>query len=350
MGPAVKPVSPKTDVEFGAHFHQLPPHARRRDASMLIVDANTTRQHLPFAQLIESLRAMFVAGCEVPLRHTHSVAAPDGQPVGTVLLMPAWRPGERLGIKTVTIYPGNSAKGLPGLHAVYTLFDAATGAPLAQLDGNQITARRTAAASALAASYLARPDASRLLIVGAGRVAALMAPAFRAVRPIHQVAVWNRSAAAAHTLAQSLCDQGFDAMATGDLQHAAEHTDIISCATLSTAALICGEWLHPGTHLDLIGSFTPEMRECDAACFARCRVYVDTTEALAKSGDVLSAITEGRFNVGRIQATLAELCRGERAGRQGVEELTLFKSVGTALEDLAAAQLVFDSHAVAQTG
>src|ERR1700733_9406156 len=120
---------------------------------MLTIDAATTARHLPFAALIDALRAMFAAGCEVPLRHTHRIGDE-----GTILLMPAWRSGARLGIKTVTIFPGNNALGKPGLHSIYLLFDASTGEPLAHLDGNEITSRRTAAASALAVSCLARED------------------------------------------------------------------------------------------------------------------------------------------------------------------------------------------------
>ena len=218
---------------------------------MQFFDAETTRRHLGAAKLIEALRQMFREGCEVPLRHTHSVGE------GTLLLMPAWRAGQRLGIKTVTIFPGHSARGQPGLHSTYLPFDAATGVPLAQLDGDQTTSRRTAAASALAASFLARADASRSLIVGSG-------------------------------------------------------------------------------------SFTPAMCEADATCFQRSPVCVDTLEALAKSGDVLSAVEAEAFQPDQLAGTLAELCRGTRPGRSSAAQITLFKAVGSALEDLAAAELVFD--------
>jgi len=305
---------------------------------MQIIDTATTRRHLGFAPLIAALRRMFESGCDVPQRHTHRIGE-----AGTLLLMPAWRAGLRLGIKTVTIFPGNSARQLPGLHSTYLLFDAATGVPLAQLDGNEITSRRTAAASALAASFLARPDARSLLIVGTGRVAALLAEAMRAVRPVDEVTVWNHRPASAHALAAELSGAGFNAHATDDLAAAASNADIISCATLSTAPLIRGEWLRPGTHLDLIGSFTPQMREADAACFARSRVFVDTLEALAKSGDVLEAVQAGAFSDAQLQGTLAALCQGTLAGRIDAAERTLFKSVGSALEDLAAAELVFDA-------
>jgi len=305
---------------------------------MQIIDTATTRRHLGFVPLIAALQRMFESGCEAPLRHTHRIGE-----AGTLLLMPAWRAGARLGIKAVTIFPGNGARQLPGLHSTYLMFDAATGVPLAQLDGNEITSRRTAAASALAASFLARPDASVLLIVGTGRVAALLAEAMRAVRPITEVTVWNHWPDSAHKLAAELNAAGVNARASDDLAHAVAHADLVSCATLAAAPLIRGEWLRPGTHLDLIGSFTPQMREADAACFARSRVFVDSAEALLKAGDVLDAISAGAFDATRLQGTLAELCQGAHIGRATAAEITLFKSVGSALEDLAAAELVFDA-------
>jgi len=301
------------------------------------IDTETTRRHLGFPALIDALRAMFVSGCEAPARHVHHIGD-----AGTLLVMPAWRSGMRLGLKTVTIFPANAAHRLPALHSTYLLFDAATGAPLAQIDGDEITSRRTAAASALAASMLARADASRLLIVGSGRVASLIADAMQAVRPLDEVTVWNHRAAGARDLAATLQAQGHAARATEDLADAVAHADIVSCATLSSTALIRGEWLRAGTHLDLIGSFTPQMREADAACFAISRVYVDTPEALAKSGDVLEAIAAGAFDPARLQGTLADLCLGTRPGRSDAGERTLFKAVGNALEDLAAAELVFE--------
>ncbi|HWH81925.1 MAG TPA: ornithine cyclodeaminase family protein [Burkholderiaceae bacterium] len=311
---------------------------------MRIVDAATTRRHLGFAALIEALRAMFVdAGCEVPARGVHRIGGAGDEAGGTLLLMPAWRAGARLGVKTVTIFPGNAARGLPGLHSTYLLFDATTGVPLLQLDGNEITSRRTAAAAALAASFLARPEARRLLVLGTGRVASLLPEALRCVRPIGPVQVWNHRAESARALAATWRAAGIDATATDDLEAAVGHADIVSCATLATAPLLRGAWLRDGMHLDLIGSFTPQMREADADCFARSRVFVDTDEALAKAGDVRDAIAAGAFDASRLQGTLAQLCAGTRAGRTSDAERTLFKAVGSALEDLAAAELVADA-------
>ena len=323
--------------------------------AMLHLDAAATAQRLPLGPLVQALRTMFIAGCEVPQRHSHTIGD-----AGTLLLMPAWqtRPGPRrfLGVKAINIFPGNSSLGLPGLHGVYLLFDAATGVPVALMDGSELTARRTAAASALAAHYLARADVKHLVLLGAGRVAALLPEALRSVRPrLQKVTVWNHRPEGAERLAAALRAQGFDAHAIGalgatlgitpgitpgiTLEAAVRSACIVSCATLSTTPLVRGEWLAPGTHLDLIGSFTPQMREADGACFARSRVFVDTEEALLKAGDILQAVAEGHFNPARTQATLAQLCREQHPGRQQGGDVTVFKAVGTALEDLAAAEM-----------
>jgi ornithine cyclodeaminase len=243
-------------------------------------------------------------------------------------------------VKVVNVASGNAARGLPGLHASVLLHDAATGVPLALIDGGELTSRRTAAASALAASWLARADARHLLVIGAGAVARQLPAAYRAVRPIERVSIWARSPAAAQALAAELHDAGFDAAAAQDLGDAVAAADIVSCATLAKEPLVQGCWLRAGSHLDLIGSFTPAMREADDDAFHGARLYVDTEEALLKSGDLLGPMARGVFAAAGVQGTLAALCRGAVSGRRGAAERTVFKSVGTALEDLAAAMLV----------
>lgn len=311
---------------------------------MLQLDATAMARRLPLGPLVQALRAMFIAGCEVPQRHTHAIGD-----AGTLLLMPAWQPGRHLGVKAINIFPGNSAitpQGLPGLHAVYLLFDANTGVPVALMDGGELTARRTAAASALAAHYLARADVKHLVLLGSGRVASLLPEALRSVRPeLKMVTVWNHRPEGAERLAAALRAQGFDAHASTELEMAVRSACIVSCATLSNAALVRGAWLAPGTHLDLIGSFTPQMREADGACFARGRVFVDTEEALLKAGDIVQAVAEGHFTPARTQATLAQLCREQHPGRQQGGDVTVFKAVGTALEDLAAAEMALSAPA-----
>jgi ornithine cyclodeaminase len=313
--------------------------------TMRHIGAEAVRAGLPFEHLVPALRAMFAAGCEVPARHVHRW--PDGQGGQvTSLLMPAWQlppAGRYYGVKIINIAPGNAARGLPGLHASYLLHESASGRPLALIDGDELTARRTAAASALAASFLAREGARRLLIVGAGRIAAHLPQAYRAVRDIRQVSIWARRPEAARALAQRLQALGQQAQAVNDLPTAVAGADIISCATLATAPLIQGRWLKPGSHLDLIGSFTPEMREADDDCFRGALIGVDTDEALTKSGDLLGPLARGVIRAADVRATLAQLCRGERPGRGSPGERTVFKSVGTALEDLCAAALAYET-------
>ena len=331
---------------------------------MQFFDAQATRAALPFERLIPALRALFSSGCEMPARHVHQIAAagdsadtPENTPANppraaglTSLIMPAWLPGRFYGIKTVNIAPGNAALGLPGLHSSYLLFDATTGAPLAWMDGDPITARRTAATSALAASWLALPDAGHLLLVGAGQVARLLPEAMRVVRPIRRVTVWARSAPQAAALARSLGEQGFEASATADLAAAAAEADIVSCATLATTPLLQGGWLRAGSHLDLIGSFTPAMREADDACIAGAGLYLDTEEALTKSGDLIGPLARGVFSANGVRGSLASLARGQATGRRTANERTVFKSVGSGLADLAAAMLVYQAGTGAAPG
>jgi ornithine cyclodeaminase len=302
-------------------------------------DEAATRAALGFERLVPALRAAFAAQAQVPPRHVHAVET--GADKGTVLIMPAWSDAGFLGIKTINIFPGNGARGLPGLHATYVLYDARTGVPLAMMDGNEITARRTAAASALGAAFLARPDARRLLVLGTGRIARMLPAAHASVRQIDEVRVWNHRPEGAEALAAQWRAEGWNAHAATDLAPAVRQADIVSCATLATAPLVRGEWLAPGSHLDLIGSFTPAMREADAQCFAHARTFVDTDEALQKSGDLLDAMAAGTLRTQDVQGTLAALCRGERDGRAGEQERTVFKAVGSALEDLTAATLVW---------
>jgi ornithine cyclodeaminase/alanine dehydrogenase-like protein (mu-crystallin family) len=300
-------------------------------------DAAATARALAFPALIQALERMFRDGCEAPARQVHAV----GDAL-TALIMPAWQPGRYFGVKLVNVARGNAALGLPAVSATYQLFDANTGVPLALIDGGELTVRRTAAASALAASRLARADARHLLVVGAGRVGSLLAPAYRAVRALDDVMVWSRDPNSAERLAAALVVDGLPARAVTDLAAAASSADIVSCATLAAEPLIHGDWLAPGTHLDLIGGFTPAMREADDACFAGADVWIDTPDALAKAGDLMHPIASGALRPGDVRGTLAELCTAPSALRQAGAR-TVFKSVGTAIEDLAAAILVHES-------
>jgi ornithine cyclodeaminase/alanine dehydrogenase-like protein (mu-crystallin family) len=311
-----------------------------------IIDAEFTAELLPFSKLIPGLRRAFAEGCVVPPRHHHTIAN-DAAPDATLLLMPAWENASQseryLGTKIVTVYPGNSAQGLPGLTSTYILYDGHTGAQLALLDGNTITGRRTVAASALAASYLAREDASSLVVLGSGRVASLIPEAYLAVRNIQEVRIWDINTASAARLVQRLSAQGITASVVTDIEAAVRSADIVSAATLATSPLIKGEWLRDGTHVDLIGGFTPTMREADDETVRKSSVYIDTLEAAHEAGDLVQPIRNGSFSIEGIRGRLDELCRANVPTRSSPEEITYFKAVGTALADLAAAKIAYQS-------
>jgi len=304
------------------------------------IDSDRVHAALPWPRLVDALAEAFAHGVEAPLRSSHAVT-PAGD---RLLVMPAWRSGEALGVKIVTVYPGNAARGLSSVAALYVLLDGATGHPRAIIEGEALTLRRTAAASALASRLLSREDARTLLVAGTGALAPWMAEAHRAVRPIDRVLVWGRRAERAAAMVATLCARGVPAEAATDLERAVRAADIVSCATTAREPLVRGEWVRPGTHVDLVGAFTPEMRECDDALVAAARVFVDTyAGALREGGDLVQPLAAGRIDRGHVRAELAELVRGERPGRTAAAEVTLFKSVGTALEDLAAARLVVSS-------
>jgi ornithine cyclodeaminase len=223
----------------------------------------------------------------------------------------------------------------------YLLMDGATGAPLAALDGTRLTLWRTAAASALAASHLARPDAARMVMVGSGALAPFLVRAHRSVRPIREVALWNHRPEKAQALAARLSAEGLPVRAVTDLEAAVREADLVSCATLSREPVVRGDWLKPGAHLDLVGAFNLHMREADDAALVRASVHVDTPAALGEGGDVALAIRGGAIPESHVRGDLAALCRGDLPGRTSADEITLFKSVGTALEDLAGAMAVW---------
>ncbi|AUQ60723.1 putative ornithine cyclodeaminase/mu-crystallin family protein (plasmid) [Phaeobacter inhibens] len=305
------------------------------------IPSETLQDLLTWPELIEAIRLQFKNGCEVPERHHHTIKTP-GQSDATMLLMPAWQPGNRIGIKLVNVFPDNTQKGLPSISADYLLYDGQTGQSLATMDGSVLTSRRTAAASALGARFLSREDSETIFLVGAGRVATLVPEAMRSVRSIKTVLIWDLNREGAERAAKYLRGLGFDANVELDLRKGTEHADIISCATLAKEPLIKGDWLKPGQHLDLIGSFTPNMRETDDDAMRIADVFVDTDTALTESGDLVRPLNSGAISSGDILANLTDLCTGRAKGRSGDQAITLFKAVGTALEDLAGASLAFD--------
>lgn len=316
---------------------------------MLNISASDVDRSLTYAGLVETLRDAFKAGAVQPVRHHHTVERPTGAD-STLLLMPAWtdfaRNGEaadgHIGVKIVTVSPDNGAIDKPAVMGVYLLLDGKTGEPQALIDGQRLTTWRTACASALAASYLAREDASKLLVIGAGALSPFLARAHSAVRPITEIRIWNRTKSRAESVVAALKAEGLNASVADDLDEAVAWADIVSSATISDAPLVKGKFLKPGTHVDLVGAFTPTLRESDDEAVAKARVYVDTRAGATKeAGDIVQALASGALAKDGIVGDLFELTRNEKQGRQGPDEITLFKSVGAALEDLAAGIAVF---------
>jgi len=316
-----------------------------RDFSAADVDAA-----LSFPGLVDTLAVAFTRGAIAPPRHHHAVAL-QGRPEATLLLMPAWEaraPGSQdagryMGVKSVTVFPDNATRGQPAVLGTYLLLSAETGATLAVMDATRLTAWRTAAASALASRHLSRPDASRMLMIGAGTLAPFLVRAHASVRPITEVAVWNRTPARAQARVATLAAAGIAATVAGDLEAAARSADIISTATLSSEPLVRGAWLRQGTHVDCVGAYRPAMRETDDEAVRRARIYVDThAGALSEAGDILQPLSAGVIGKEAIVGDLFDLCRGAVKGRTSADEITLFKSVGASIEDLAAAITVYE--------
>lgn len=314
---------------------------------MRIVTAADIAAVLTYRDLVDALAEAFRSDITVPLRHHHPIPQPDGVPEAMLLLMPAWTAagdGSFVGTKIVSVYPGNGARNLPAIYGSYVLSSGETGAPLAILDGTALTAWRTAAASALASRALSRVDSTRMVMVGAGALAPHLIQAHAAVRPLRHVAIWNRSRDKALALAEGMAGlvPGVSVTVATDLQSAIEEADIVSSATISAEPLVSGAWLKPGAHLDLVGGFTPRMRETDDVAVTRASLFVDTRKGgLNEAGDIVDPLKRGIIAESDVRADLFDLARKTHPGRSGVDEITLFKSVGTALEDLAAAMLVW---------
>lgn len=313
---------------------------------MLILSRGDLERLLPPPHVIDALEAAFrlhAAGrATAPARSVVGVGDE-----GALLLMPAMmgaEAGPALGTKLVTVYAGNRARGHPTIYASYVLMDGGTGQPLALLEGTFLTALRTGAASALAARLLARRDACRVVCFGAGVQAGFQLACLAAVRKPERVAVAGREPGRARRFAETMRERlGIPVEVAADPRIAVREADIITCATTSPIPVVFGADLRPGTHVDLVGAFRPTDREADTQAVSGARVVVDTyAGALEEAGDILIPMREGAFDRGHIAAELAEVVTGVRAGRTSDDEITVFKSVGWALEDLATARLAYN--------
>ncbi|HEY7687558.1 MAG TPA: ornithine cyclodeaminase family protein [Dongiaceae bacterium] len=304
---------------------------------MHVISAEQVHALLDYPALVEALRDLFRRGVDDAKAIHLTEKLPDGRE-NIWLLLPAWQHGRNQGVKLVSVFPGNDAKGLLSIVGVYVLFDGTNGYPLAVIDGAALTLRKTAANSALAATFLAPKDAGKLLMIGAGQLSPHLAMAHSAVRPIREVRVWNRSVAKAEQMAATLKLPGVRVEATDDLEAAVRWADVISAATMAKEPMIKGAWLRPGQHIDLVGGFRPDMREADDEAVRRARVFIDAWfTAGAHCGDICKPLEAGIIAKDAITDTF-QLARGEKPGRQSDSEITLFKSGGGGHEDLGTAQ------------
>lgn len=281
------------------------------------------RELLRYDELIpamaEALAGLSRGAVVQPLR----VVVPVADHGGFLGVMPAY--GGALGAKLVTFYPNN--QGVPTHHAIVVLFRAETGEPLVTMDGRLITEMRTAAVSAVATTHLARGDASVLAVLGSGVQARSHVEALRTIRPWRDIRVWSPRNAQA-------CAERLHVRAAASAADAVRGADVIVVATTSITPVLLGEWVSPGAHINAVGAVRPTWRELDDETVRRARIYVESREAaLAESGDVIAS--------GRVVAEIGEVVAGTQPGRRSADEITLFKSVGVAVEDVAAASLVY---------
>lgn len=318
---------------------------------MRFVDATAVSRILSYPKLVDILDTAFRTGAISPLRHHHRIAL-ENRPEAMLLLMPAWTAsapgadtaGPYIGVKLVTVFPDNARLSKPAIYGAYLLLSSQSGEPLAVIDAPALTVWRTAAASALASRYLSRPDASRMLMIGAGALCEYLIRAHASVRPIRDVAIWNRTRANAEKLAARFAGSSLNITVSDDLEADARQSDIISTATISSTPVVHGAWLKPGSHLDCVGAYRPDMRESDDDCVRRARLWVDTLAGgLHEAGDVVMPLAAGVISQAHVLGDLYGLSRGIAPLRTSADEITMFKSVGASIEDLAAAIAVYEA-------
>jgi len=303
------------------------------------IDDHFINKNTIFSELIQDLKGGFSSkNIMVPMRHHHDFPNPKVGEDSTLLLMPAWNPNHEAGVKIVTVSPENGQFELPSIQGIYILMDTIKGGVKGLLEAKSLTVKRTAAASALASSFLSRPDSSSMLMVGTGALSPNLIKAHASVRPIKKVYVWGRTLEKAKQISESLAHENFDIYPVEHLEEKIGEVDIVSCATLSKIPLILGKNIKKGQHIDLVGAYKKDMREADDALIIKASVFVDTFEGgLKESGDIVIPIEKGILKKEDVKADLFGLCGGNHQGRLSRDEITVFKSVGHALEDLVAA-------------
>jgi len=313
---------------------------------MLVLNRADVEALLPVEECIpvmaDALTALAEGRVHQPLRTL--VRPPEAQ--GVLALMPSYLadPGEPLyALKAIGIFHGNPARGLDAHQGAVLLFSGETGELLALMDASSITAIRTAAVSGVATRLLARPDAGDLAIVGAGVQARTHILAMAAVRPLRRVRVASRTAESARRLAAEMAPRfPFPVEAVETPEEAVRGADLVVTATTAAEPVLRREWISPGAHLNAVGAYTPTTREVDSATVAAAALFVDRREsAEAEAGDYLVPLREGAIAPGHVRAEIGEVLTGAHPGRSSPEEITLFKSLGLPVEDLAAARHLY---------
>ncbi len=306
----------------------------------VLIDAERLRALIPWPKLIDALQSAFCQPCEAPERLHFDIGG-----IGSLIIMPAWQQNGFVGVKVVQVFPGNSNMGKPAVHGMYMLASASNGEVVSIIDAQELTARRTAATSALASKFLSRDSSRCLLVMGTGRLALEVVSAHAAVRPIEQVLIWGRNPERASSLAdRTRVTLGLSAEPVDCLDRALSQADIISTVTAAFDPILPGRSLRPGTHIDLIGGYTPLMREADDDVIRSAAIYVDKmSSAVREAGDIADPLRRGIINRSAIRGDLFDLCTGRVPKRSSENDITVFKSVGLALEDLAAAALAWNT-------
>ncbi|GIU18416.1 ornithine cyclodeaminase [Shewanella colwelliana] len=314
---------------------------------MHTIHAKDVNAALDFSSLIDALQEAFAKPAGMPQRQVFPLDQ-NGMHSDAFAVLPAWN-DKTIAVKAFTYFPDNPKKSpqLASLYSKILIFNRLTGEPQALVDGTSVTYWRTAAVSALGAKYLARENAQHLLVFGTGNLATYMALAHSTVRPITTITVWGRDPNKAQNTVNAIkkVRPELEINVCDNIEQCVRSADIISCATGSPTPLFPAEWVKSGTHVDLIGNHNHDRRECDTALITDNEVYVDSKlNVFAEAGELLIPVDEGVYSLDRVKGELSQLCSGTVHGRQTDSQITVFKTVGTALADLVGAQLVFEKH------
>jgi ornithine cyclodeaminase len=307
---------------------------------MLVLNSEKIRRLVSMPRLIECLERAFRCEYRVPSRQIAEIPGGEGR---LLLSMSAFDIQGAGVVKLATVMPDNPSKGVPTIQSAIVVFSE-TGAPMALLDGAIVTKLRTGAASALASTYLSRSDSTHLVVIGTGALAPFMAMAHASARPIRRISICGRhperTAATANEV-RALVSHDIEVLVPSSIEAAVGTADIVSCATSSATPVLAGTWLRPGTFVDLVGSFSASKREADDDVIRRSRIFVDTIDgALSEAGDLLDPLLRAVITRERIEGELGDLVCGRVIGRTSDDDITLFKAVGSAIEDLATAQMI----------